>query len=694
MAPRIPPPKKNRARCGVKYALRIIKGDLVGSEAPEDYDDDPEESQSLMVADVDIHEGREHHLVDALSANLTIPTPKTFTNTVSNYQELYPANKWKDPVSYLQTTRTVEESCTNGLLDHQYTYYIDEIDAQWLDKNNQDARGEGTSAQGANTKYKQAEMGVPFSISQDEFELVMGLFEMFTDQQQVVACICYTALQLNVPLSGRRGLCVLRMFLFGTLVPKYVFVSCTPAWIPAPALLLRIARTVFSHWKYRRSLVQGRLQPGLNHDESDFLNESYVCFRRRDNKPVRKTRAGQLVNHAEKLAQLDLNLSQALDIAKALLNRETLKESFAAQSQSVWNVRKSLVDLISTSPSLHNKADESILIEKPKKKRTTKPSLPKVKVVLPSTPGFSAAARCAEVQQEIIRSVHEESLKHQHHVDAVDDPYQAPFVPRAEKHWFPLRPEDEKRVRDGGSPCSPGFNTPLPLLREQSDDEEEEDMIRRLESRWRFDADDSPPLEQPRELVDEYDTKFLVARLTGNTNKEALLITDAAIVLPPGSDGRERTVLPFLLNAASVADTLGKQCMPYIKERWGLDVLIPPTSSHQRPLPYSRPTAAQPIPRSPSVSTPAPRMQENIPVPSSHTSVPRPSPRSYITNPALPRNPNPIGMAPPRDADKPAGALVRSPSHPLQNNGVRTAIPAHVASASRVTRPSPLAVES
>jgi enhancer of polycomb-like protein len=34
-------------------------------------------------------------------------------------------------------------------LAHSFTYLMDERDKEWLDKNNEEARGEGTSAQGA-----------------------------------------------------------------------------------------------------------------------------------------------------------------------------------------------------------------------------------------------------------------------------------------------------------------------------------------------------------------------------------------------------------------------------------------------------------------------------------------------------------------------------------------------------------------
>lgn len=120
-----------------------------------------------------------------------IPTPGA-VRLVDNYEQLYPSARWKDPISYLQTTQTVEEACTNALVDHEYaTYYMDEIDKQWLDKNNQEARGEGTSAQGATSaprsarKGKEPEMGVPVSITEDEFELVMGLLEKVTDQKVI-----------------------------------------------------------------------------------------------------------------------------------------------------------------------------------------------------------------------------------------------------------------------------------------------------------------------------------------------------------------------------------------------------------------------------------------------------------------------------------------------------------------------------
>lgn len=120
-----------------------------------------------------------------------IPTPDS-TGIVANSDELYPPNRWKDPVTYACTSQTAEESIDNGVAGG-FTYYMDERDQEWLDKNNEEARGEGTSAQGAvsisgtrtssrsaKAKGKEPETSLPVVISEDEFELVMGIFEKAT----------------------------------------------------------------------------------------------------------------------------------------------------------------------------------------------------------------------------------------------------------------------------------------------------------------------------------------------------------------------------------------------------------------------------------------------------------------------------------------------------------------------------------
>jgi enhancer of polycomb-like protein len=107
----------------------------------------------------------------------------------------------------------------------------------------------------------------------------------------------------------------------------------------------------------------------LKGDESDILNESYVCFRRRDIKVARKTRASQ-VTTSDKLNRLQGELSYPLELAKSILAREILKKECAAQYQDIWEKRLAFVDLKRKFSMLSDKGDEELLIdkEKPSKK--------------------------------------------------------------------------------------------------------------------------------------------------------------------------------------------------------------------------------------------------------------------------------------------------------------------------------------
>lgn len=139
-----------------------------------------------------------------------IPTPDS-TGVVSNYEEFYPTNKWKDPATYVCTSLSVEESIADGLAGG-FTYYMDERDKEWLDKNNEEARGEGTSVQGAvsasgtrtsarsaKAKGKEPDVSQPIVISEDEFELVMGIYEKVTNEKyEFLHHASFSALHYNL----------------------------------------------------------------------------------------------------------------------------------------------------------------------------------------------------------------------------------------------------------------------------------------------------------------------------------------------------------------------------------------------------------------------------------------------------------------------------------------------------------------
>lgn len=106
-----------------------------------------------------------------------IPTPDS-TGKVENYEELYPSDKWKDPVTYLKSSDSVEEA-TAFALAGGFIYYMDERDKEWLDKNNEEARGEGPSKR-PSRKGKEPET---VAMTEDEFELVMAVFEKVTHEK-------------------------------------------------------------------------------------------------------------------------------------------------------------------------------------------------------------------------------------------------------------------------------------------------------------------------------------------------------------------------------------------------------------------------------------------------------------------------------------------------------------------------------
>ncbi|KAJ7280253.1 hypothetical protein C8J57DRAFT_1501694 [Mycena rebaudengoi] len=722
MAPRVTlPPKKNRARCGIKFPLKIFKGDL---RADSHYlDEDMAENQSLLaVADVDASEGNEHHLQAALATKAVfIPTPGTAQN-VENYEKLYPPGKWTDPVSYLCTTQTVEEACSGALLDHDCTYYMDEGDSIWLDKNNQEARGEGTSAQGAKSaarkgKEKEPEIGVPVSITEDEFELVMGIFEKISDFK----------LEGDAPdFSSYRD------FFLKTL-PADMFASyAVPSWVPAPALLLRIARTIHPHWKQRRFKVGGRrIRPTLNYDEGDFLNESYVCFRRRDNKPIRKTRAAQLAHSADKLVQLRSDLSQVQDLLTLLHKRELLKKESAVASQRVWTGRQALTDAVRSSPGLSSKADDPLLVDpRPKKLKTPRTSLPKVKVIPPTEPRLPAIAappppacitpaeRCAGIQNLIVKQMSRDLEKNCGQLDCVDDPFQSPLRTRAAKMWVEMPPPAVDGQSSRRAPCALRMRrgrggltfldrrsshvSPLPLLshRQHADEDYDEENRERLRAQWRFDDDDDqpmfgPPEEEGRELVDEFDSKYLMARTKWITTDEVTLVTDANIVVQ-NAEGMLERVLPFRLGDDHKKTILFEDARR--KAAPASQPSSPQVSPHSTPsqqknasqLHSRSPLGGNDVMRPPPIPGP-PSMQENISPPPggaspstlAHLFSPnaysptRPPARSHTS--AQPHHSNPL-VPTAAEHVKPVspGTNHALPTHPLQTNGARTPFPAYV----------------
>ncbi|KAJ7623472.1 enhancer of polycomb-like-domain-containing protein [Roridomyces roridus] len=657
---------RNRNRITNKYRLKIIHGNI--DTDPFIPDEDDEKSRSnLAVAGVDQEDANEHHLQAVLSeaaqrnfatqrptrgANdkktappaAYIPTPDS-TGIVDNYEQLYPATKWKDPVTYVCSSATVEEAISNALA-HECTYYMDERDKEWLDKNNEEARGEGTSVQGAmssartsarsaKAKGKEPESSSPVAVTEDELELVMGLFEKVTHEKTEHLHLSLEGMDFP-PFSDYQDTFA------APLVPTDFAAFAVPSWIPHPPALTRIARAVYPHWKERRLEREGhRIIPILNGDENDLLNESYICFRRREIKAVRKTRASQ-VTSSDKLVRLQNELSYPLELATAVLQRENLKQECARQSQNVWEKRMAVF------PSLGDKADDELLLDKerPAKKpdiasSSSSSRITGLKIRTPNDPSIIAPrvepvmrpqARAAMIQSKI--DIELTRQRDHHWEDGINNAYQAPAIPHTSRLFKYVPPatappwpspspppsDDEPmppvpravrvRVGRGGRILldrrRPNVDSSLALLRRSrsslfgppadEDVDMDEDDTARLRERWRFDVDDYPAVgpegadEQDRILVDEYDPKYLrhtMSLLSENDHQG--LMTDSTLHFQPMDGSREVTKIPGF-----------KLGLPFITSRRDGAGVIRPFPPGNMPQPSQG--QPQPSPVTPSVN--------------------------------------------------------------------------------------------
>jgi hypothetical protein len=106
----------------------------------------------------------------------------------------------------------------------------------------------------------------------------------------------------------------------------------------------------------------------LQFDEQDLKNESYICFRRREVKQTRKTRAQQL-SFSDKMIRLRDEMAIAMDLAERIISRETNKKEVVRQSQVLWDKRAAFVDLKRKFPAFGSSEDDGLLVDKERPKR-------------------------------------------------------------------------------------------------------------------------------------------------------------------------------------------------------------------------------------------------------------------------------------------------------------------------------------
>ncbi|KAF8937254.1 enhancer of polycomb-like-domain-containing protein [Dissophora ornata] len=248
---------------------------------------------------VDKEEESEHHLQAAISASnlstttgeakaLYIPTPDA-SRKIENYHDFY-SRPFSEPSTLIRFSSTVEE-CIGC------PYNMDDEDDKWLKElNEKRAAGEE-------------------KLDEDHFELIMWQFEKITNER-----VPY--LQLD---SGQ--------------IPAFEDLKAT---FTGPHLLAlkSIAADVYPWWHERRTKRGGKvITPQLKFEEV-VRNEAdpYLCFRRRESKPIRKTRRTDQQS-IEKLRKLRMEMENARSLLEMVSRRERVRKESLVLEHMIFDQR-------------------------------------------------------------------------------------------------------------------------------------------------------------------------------------------------------------------------------------------------------------------------------------------------------------------------------------------------------------------
>ncbi|KAG8904858.1 Enhancer of polycomb-like protein 1 [Tulasnella sp. 403] len=485
-----------------KTRLRIVHGDVVDADRP--FTEEDSTDGKALATGVDAEDANEVHLLAVLAASQQaassstfcqqqpnssrksalappappqpaphIPTPDA-TGKVANYAEYYPDIAWEPPVLLAKASDTLEE-CQVDVLGSGYAYVLDERDADWLERSNKAANGEGTSAAGAasaprarsaKARGKEPETVALVVISEDEFELVMGLFERITDDKFPFLHLTPSELP---PLSDYEAF-------FSSPIPPHFFASyVAPRFVPSPATLLRYARTIYPHWRERKLERGGRrIIPQLNYDESND-SDPYVCFRRREVKPLRKTRR-QDTTSLDRLLKLQDELHKVLSMSKMVLEREEMKLELTNEMRNVCEKRIKVVDVKRRGgPILSGVNDDELFVDRSMARRKDRmdaaSSTIRIRkrdfdsvapIAFTAPPGIispaelhqNALAKLNELQKNIERDAARK--KDPQWEDVTENAYQPLSVPLAHRHFrtIPLSSPPNSERSPPASPFS------------------------------------------------------------------------------------------------------------------------------------------------------------------------------------------------------------------------------------------------
>ncbi|KAF4625459.1 hypothetical protein G7Y89_g12707 [Cudoniella acicularis] len=479
------------------------------------------QNQYHVETGVERSEENEYHLQAALKASTgaaekdaekEIPAPPAQESTDINYDELY-ALVFDKPATYIRFSQTVEE-CTGC------QYNMTTEDDIFLKAYNQ-KRNAGSKC------------------SEDDFERIMELFEETAEHQAPFAAVDNTV----IPFETMR-------FALKQQVGEKV---------------QGFAKDIYDHWKDRKQASgNGSIQPNLKfetHQENDD-GDPYVCFRRREVRQTRKTRARD-VQSTDKLKRLRKELEEGRHLVALAYQREVTKRELLNVDKAIFEQRAKVKE---AKIRLGIKGDDEDLInQRPQKRKIS--DFPQLQRPPPNQlrlPGRSDGRPLdadlillsdvlAQKENILQREIEEKTNQHRkwnmHHIDLTRDPLspvngQGPetgFRPATAQYQYLMTPPSSVTSEsfDQASPCQ---EKPDPFTFRYSSPPEEDEQrpqpaYRRrigrcgrlwidrrgmsatvkggddfMTDRWKYDQDDDD--EQPVYEMDPYDTKALRFRAT------------------------------------------------------------------------------------------------------------------------------------------------------------------------------------
>ncbi len=227
-------------------------------------------------------------LKDAGTSNdQEIPVPPPQESEV-NYEQLYPVPFHK-PSTYIRFSQTVEE-CINCQYD------MSSEDNDFL-------------------KTYNAKPGPAGALSEDDFELIMEVFEDTAAEQTPFASVDNTVVAYDMMVPGLNHI--------------------------GSQQLLQHAKAIYEYWKTKRQEAGNKpLPPTLKfetHQETDDT-DPYVCFRRREARQTRKTR-GRDNKIAETLKRLRRELEDGRQLVLVSYEREMMKRELLHMERAVFEER-------------------------------------------------------------------------------------------------------------------------------------------------------------------------------------------------------------------------------------------------------------------------------------------------------------------------------------------------------------------